>query len=65
MFEFLTNLFTPTYKSELELYIESKKPQTIEDVEFWTAEFENNQRIINRYLQMGDVTQAMWHRKSF
>jgi len=60
MFEFVKNLFTPNEKSELELYIESKRPQTIEDVEFWTAEFENNQRIINRYLQLGDVTNAMW-----
>lgn len=42
----------PPAKSDLESYILSKNPQTPGDVDFWTAEYDNDRRIRSRSIAM-------------
>lgn len=43
---YILNIFNrhaPTYGSELEQYIVSKRPQTVEEIDHWTRQFDQNQ----------------------
>lgn len=42
----------PAPMSDLESYILSKNPQTPGDVDFWTAEYDNERRIRSRSIAM-------------
>lgn len=48
----------------LEQYITSKNPTSTGDVEFWTAEYDNRNRQINRAVANGDLLAANWLRQN-
>jgi hypothetical protein len=48
----LQEFLNPPRISDLESYILSKNPQTTGDVDFWTAEYDNERRIRSRQIAM-------------
>ena len=54
----LKKLFATDTRSELDQYLSTKEMHTVQDVEFWTQEFDNRQRVLNRYVANGDIYNA-------
>ncbi len=54
----LKSLFTVQKKSELETFLERQKPTTIEELEFWMAEFDHRKRVASKLRSEGRYNQA-------
>ena len=54
----IKSLFVDQKKSELETFIEAHQPQTIEEVEFWMAEYDHRKRFASKLRSEGRYNQA-------
>lgn len=61
----IKNLLDTSPKDTFEEFIKSRNPQTAEELEFATQQFNERRRLEVRLIQQGEYTAAAWLRKTY